>query len=47
MRVLKIALPKNSYDRAEKKDVKLVDQIIAAFGDYKPQEAIKGLQIVL
>ncbi len=45
---IKIALPKNSYDRAEKKDVKLVEHMVAAFADqYKPQEAIKGLQIVL
>ncbi len=44
---LTIALPKNSYDRAEKKDIKLVDHMLAAFTEYKPQEAIKGLQIVL
>ncbi|HWO07554.1 MAG TPA: thymidylate synthase [Candidatus Paceibacterota bacterium] len=45
---IRVTLPKNSFDRAEKKDVKLVEQIVAAFtGQYKPQDAIKGLQIVL
>ena len=45
---IKVELPRNSYDRAEKKDVKLVDQIISVFSDqYNPHEAIKGLQIVL
>lgn len=45
---IKVTLPKNSYDRAEKKEVKLVTQMVAAFADqYQPQEAIKGLQIVI
>lgn len=45
---IKVALPKNSYDRAEKKDPKLVAQMIEAFqSQYKPQEAIKGLTIIL
>jgi thymidylate synthase len=45
---IRIALPKNSYDRSEKKDVKLVEHIVDVFSEvYKPQEAIKGLQIVL
>lgn len=45
---IQIALPKNTFDRAERKDVKLVEQIVTAFADqYNPHEAIKGLQIVL
>jgi thymidylate synthase len=43
-----ITLPKNSYDRAEKKDTKLVGQIVEQFtAQYEPQAAITGLQIVL
>ncbi len=43
-----ISLPKNSYDRAEKKDVKLVDLIASEFTkQYQPQAAISGLSIVL
>jgi len=45
---IKIALPKNTFERAEKKDVKLVDEItnqIAA--QYEPMSAIGGLTIVL
>ncbi|MFZ2555853.1 MAG: thymidylate synthase [Minisyncoccia bacterium] len=45
---IRVTLPKNSYDRAEKKDPKLVVQMIEAFqNQYKPQEAIKGLTIIL
>lgn len=45
---VRIELPKHAFDRAEKKDPKLVVQIVASFTEqYKPQEAIKGLQIVL
>lgn len=45
---IRMTLPKNAYDRSEKKDIKLVQQIVDVFaGQYKPQEAIKGLQIVL
>lgn len=41
-------LPKNSYDRAEKKDVKLVDEIVTLINSqYTPQDAITGLKIVL
>lgn len=43
-----IALPKHAYDRAEKKDKKLVDDIVAPImAQYQPQPAITGLQIVL
>jgi thymidylate synthase len=45
---IKIVLPKNTFDRAEKKDKKLVDEIadpIAA--QYQPLPAITGMQIVL
>jgi hypothetical protein len=43
-----VSLPKNTFDRAEKKDVKLVNDIVSEFqAQYVPQEAIKGLQIVL
>ncbi len=43
-----IELPKHSYDRAEKKEGKLVEQIAAEFAaQYEPQPAIIGLQIVL
>ena len=45
---IKVALPKSAYDRAEKKDAKLLEQIVDVFqSQYKPQEAIKGLQIVM
>lgn len=45
---ISIELPKNAYDRAEKKDIKLVEQIVSSFSSqYVPQDAIKGLQIVL
>lgn len=45
---IQIELPKNAYDRAEKKDVKLVEEIVQRLSaQYSPQEAIKGLQIVL
>jgi len=43
-----ITLPKNAYDRAEKKERKLVDEIVSQFTvQYQPQAAITGLQIVL
>lgn len=43
-----ITLPKNAYDRAEKKDKKLLDEIVENItAQYKPLEAIKGLQVVL
>ncbi len=41
-------LPKNSFDRAERKDRKLVDEIIENISkQYKPMEAIKAVKIVL
>ncbi len=47
-KAIHITLPKNSYDRAEKKDVKLVEQIVEQFTtQYTPQPAITGLQIVM
>lgn len=43
-----VELPKNSYDRAEKKDEKLVEEIVSVFASqYEPQAAITGLQIVM
>lgn len=45
---IKVALPKAAYDRAEKKDPKLVAQIVEVFQtQYSPMDAIKGLQIVM
>ena len=45
---LRLALPKNSFDRAEKKDKKLVEEIVANLEkQYKPLEPIKGIKIVL
>lgn len=44
---INITLPKNSFDRAEKKDKKLAEEIIASFEkQYKPMEAIKGVLIM-
>ncbi len=43
-----VKLPKNAYDRAEKKDRKLVEQIVESItSQYQPQPAITGIQIVL
>lgn len=43
-----ISLPANSYDRAEDKDVSLVDEIFNNIStQYNPEPAIKGLRIVL
>lgn len=43
-----VRLPEHSYDRAEKLDVELVNEIFEDFKDqYTPGEAIKGLKIVL
>lgn len=43
-----VKLPKNAYDRAEKKDKKLVEQIVESItSQYQPQAAITGLAIVL
>ncbi len=45
---IKPEIPQNSFDRAEKSDVKLVKEIFDNLaGQYKPQESIKGLKIVL
>ncbi|MEN9614074.1 MAG: hypothetical protein RLZZ347_381 [Candidatus Parcubacteria bacterium] len=43
-----LTLPPNSFDQATKKDKTLADEIIASLdAQYKPQEPIKGLKIVL
>lgn len=45
---IRIELPKRTFDRAEKKDEKLLLEIVTPIQtQYKPQDAIKGLQIVL
>jgi len=45
---IKVVLPKNTFDRAEKKDVKLVDEITNQISaQYNPMPAIGGLTIVL
>lgn len=45
---IKLVLPKNSFDRAERKDKKLVDDISSSLSaQYNPMPAISGLQIVL
>lgn len=45
---IRLELPGNSYDRAEKKDVSLVDEINDRLNEqYKPGDRIKGLKIVL
>ena len=45
---IKLALPPHSFERAEKKDRKLVEKIVGQLSaQYNPQEAIKGLKIVL
>jgi thymidylate synthase len=46
--LIKVALPKNTFDRAEKKDKKLVDEIVGPIAaQYQPLPAITGLRIVL
>jgi len=43
-----VTLPKNTYDRSEKKDKKLVDEIVNPIAaQYNPLPAITGMQIVL
>jgi thymidylate synthase len=45
---INIKIPKNAFARSEKKDGKLVDELVAQFEvQYKPQEKIKGLTIAL
>lgn len=44
---IELSLPKNTYDRSEKKDKKLAEEIIQNIEkQYKPQENIKGIKIV-
>ncbi len=45
---IKLALPDNSFDRAEKKDSKLLDAIVEnLIKQYNPMEPIKGLKLIL
>src|SRR3990167_11300604 len=45
---IRVTLPKNTYDRSEKKDKKLVDEIVNPIAaQYNPLAAITGMQIVL
>src|SRR3989338_6767290 len=45
---IRVTLPKNTYDRSEKKDKKLVDEIAGPIAaQYNPLPAITGMQIVL
>ncbi len=45
---IRVSLPKNTYDRSEKKDKKLVDEIVNPIAaQYNPLPAITGMQIVL
>ena len=45
---IRLALPKNTFDRAEKKDKKLVDEIVGPLAaQYQPLPAITGMHIVL
>ena len=45
---IRIHLPKNTFDRCEKKDKKLVDEIVSPLAaQYNPLPAITGMQIVL
>jgi thymidylate synthase len=45
---IKLELPKHTFERAEKKDRKLVPEITGQLEkQYKPQEPIKGLKIAL
>lgn len=47
-KAIHVSLPKNTFERSEKKDRKLADEIIRNISDqYDPQPAIKGLQVVL
>ena len=47
-KAIRLELPRRAYDRAEKKDKKLVEAIAGSIsGQYAPHEAIKGLAIVL
>ena len=45
---IRLSLPKNTFDRAERKDKKLVDEIVGPLAaQYNPLPAITGMQIVL
>lgn len=45
---ISLTLPKNTFERAEKMDIKLVEEISQNLADqYRPLEAIKGVKIVL
>ncbi len=45
---IELHLPANTYDRAEKRDRELVEEISNdIMGQYQPMEAIKGIKIVL
>ena len=45
---IRIVLPKNAFDRSEKKDKKLVEEIVGSLSEqYSPLPAITGMQIVL
>ncbi|OGG79670.1 hypothetical protein A3A39_01720 [Candidatus Kaiserbacteria bacterium RIFCSPLOWO2_01_FULL_54_13] len=45
---IRLVLPKNTYDRAERKDKKLVDEIVEPLSSqYAPLPHIAGMQIVL
>jgi thymidylate synthase len=47
-RPIKLTLPKNAFERAEKKDERLVEEIAANLKkQYRPLEAIQGIKIVL
>lgn len=47
-KAIHLTLPKNAYDRAEKKDPKLVEEIAENLSaQYNPLPALKGLKIVL
>ncbi len=45
---IRVAMPKNAFDRAEKKDRKLAAELVASFeNQYTPLPAISGLHVVL
>ncbi len=45
---IQVSMPKNAFDRAEKKDRKLAAELVASFeNQYTPLPAISGLHVVL
>lgn len=47
-KAINLQLPENAYERAEKRDHKLVEEVVDNINaQYEPLEAIKGLKIVL